>query len=579
MNNIYILSDKKVDKAKNIPIFEINFISKTIDFSQYDALIFTSKNAIKAIDTIDKKWKEKPSYAIAPQTAKTIKEFGGNLQFTGKTNHGDSFAKELLGKFKHQKLLYLRASKVVSNLTKILKCDEVVIYETVCKKIDKNITLPKHSTIIFSSPSTIDCFLQQIKWDKTFKAISIGKTTASFFPDYITPIIAETTSIESCVDKAIDIQNIYKQIKTPAYICEEHLLEQNLKILDYIQKKSGAKIILALKGFAMRATFPLISKYLYGATASGLHEAMLAKEEIQKEVHTYSPAFKDDEIDTIAQISDHIVFNTPSQLKKFKDRVKKINPNIEISIRINPEVSSSPVDIYNPCGLYSRLGTTSKNFDESIIPYLDGLNFHALCEQDADALEDILLSFEQKFSKYFKYIKYINFGGGHHITKDGYNIDKLILLIQKFKIKYNLDIYLEPGEAVGWETGVLVSSVLDIFNNGTDIAILDTSAEAHMPDTLAMPYRADIRGSSDDKKYRYRLGGNTCLAGDIMGDYSFDKKLKIGDKIIFEDQIHYTFVKNTTFNGIKLPSLALLKKDGSLEIVKEFNYQDYRDRL
>ena len=375
------------------------------------------------------------------------------------------------------------------------------------------------------------------------------------------------------------MKEIYKNLETPIYICEEKFLENNLKLLDYVQKKSGAKIILALKGFAMSATFPLVSKYLYGCTASGLHEAILAKNEFKKEVHTYSPAFKESEIIEIAKISNHIVFNTPSQLKKFKDIVKNINPEIHISIRINPEISSSPVDIYNPCGLYSRLGTTLKNFDETIVPYLDGLNFHALCEQDADALEEVLLSFEKNFSQYFTNLKYLNFGGGHHITKKGYDREKLISLIKRFKTQYNLDIYLEPGEAIGWEAGVLVSSVLDVFENGMNIAILDTSAEAHMPDTLAMPYRAEVRGSGEDKKYRYRLGGNTCLAGDIMGDYSFDKKLKIGDKIIFEDQIHYTFVKSTTFNGIKLPSLAILKKDGSLDIVKQFTYEDYKSRL
>jgi len=375
------------------------------------------------------------------------------------------------------------------------------------------------------------------------------------------------------------MKEIYKNLETPIYICEEKFLENNLKLLDYVQKKSGAKIILALKGFAMSATFPLVSKYLYGCTASGLHEATLAKNEFKKEVHTYSPAFKESEIIEIAKISNHIVFNTPSQLKKFKDIVKNINPEIHISIRINPEISSSPVDIYNPCGLYSRLGTTLKNFDETIVPYLDGLNFHALCEQDADALEEVLLSFEKNFSQYFTNLKYLNFGGGHHITKKGYDREKLISLIKRFKTQYNLDIYLEPGEAIGWEAGVLVSSVLDVFENGMNIAILDISAEAHMPDTLAMPYRAEVRGSGEDKKYRYRLGGNTCLAGDIMGDYSFDKKLKIGDKIIFEDQIHYTFVKSTTFNGIKLPSLAILKKDGSLDIVKQFTYEDYKSRL
>lgn len=375
-------------------------------------------------------------------------------------------------------------------------------------------------------------------------------------------------------------------IPTPYYMCDESLLKNNLEILDYVQKQSGAKIILALKGFAMWSTFDLIKKYLKGCTSSGLHEALLAREEFAKddkslEVHTYSPAFKDEDIDEIAKISDHIVFNSPNQLMRFKDRVKEVNKEVSLSLRINPEQSSSPKDIYNPCGIYSRLGTTLANFDEDVLNYIDGLNFHALCEQDVDALEDVLKVFEKNFSKYFKGLKYINFGGGHHITKKGYDVEKLIKLIKEFKAKYDVEIYLEPGEAVGWETGVLVSSVLDIVHNGMDIAILDTSAEAHMPDTLAMPYRAEVRdsGEAGEKKYTYRLGGNTCLAGDIMGDYSFDKPLKVGDKIIFEDQIHYTFVKNTTFNGIKLPSLVILREDKTFDLIKEFGYQDYKGRL
>ena len=373
----------------------------------------------------------------------------------------------------------------------------------------------------------------------------------------------------------------FKNLKTPVYICEEKLLIKNLELLQYVQEQSGAKIILALKGFAMWSTFDLVSKYLQGCTASGLHEAKLAREKFEGEVHTYSPAFKDDDIGEIAKISDHIVFNSPNQLMKYKSIVKEINPDLSLSLRINPESSSSPKEIYNPCGIYSRLGTTLANFDEEVLSYIDGLNFHALCEQDVNALEDVLESFEEKFSQYFKNLKYINFGGGHHITKDGYDVEKLIRIIKEFREKYSVEVYLEPGEAVGWETGVLVSSVLDIVHNGMDVAILDTSAEAHMPDTLAMPYRADVRdsGEAGEKKYTYRFGGNTCLAGDIMGDYSFDEPLKIGDYVIFEDQIHYTFVKNTTFNGIKLPSLAILRKDNNLEIIKEFEYEDYMNRL
>ncbi len=384
----------------------------------------------------------------------------------------------------------------------------------------------------------------------------------------------------------IEMMQDFSKVQTPCYICEEELLENNLKLLDSVQKESGAKIILALKGFAMWSTFELVSKYLKGCTSSGLHEARLAREEFCKfnphaEVHTYSPAFKEEDIEEIAKISDHIVFNSPAQLFRFKDKVKAINPHAELSLRINPEVSSSPKDIYNPCGIYSRLGTTLANFDEAVLEHIDGLNFHALCEQNVDALEEVLIAFEEKFSKYFKGLKYINFGGGHHITKKGYDVEKLIRLIKEFKAKYNVEVYLEPGEAVGWQTGFLIASVLDTFQNGMQVAILDTSAEAHMPDTLAMPYRANVRGSGEtgEKKYTYRFGGNTCLAGDIMGDYSFDAPLNIGDKVIFEDQIHYTFVKNTTFNGIKLPSLAIYTKEGTLNIVKEFGYEDYRNKL
>ncbi|PHR54032.1 MAG: carboxynorspermidine decarboxylase [Arcobacter sp.] len=375
----------------------------------------------------------------------------------------------------------------------------------------------------------------------------------------------------------------FTQVKqTPMYICELEKLENNLQILDKVQKESGAKVILALKGFAMHSTFDLVGKYLHGCTASGLHEAKLAREKMNKEVHTYSPAFKEEEIKEIALLSNDIVFNSPSQLLEFKDIVKEVNPDISISLRINPEYSESPVDLYNPCALFSRLGTTKANFNEEVLPFIDGLNFHALCEQDVSALEGVLKAFEQNFGKYISKMKYINFGGGHHITKKGYDVDKLIKVIKDFRSRYNnIEVYLEPGEAVGWETGVLVSTVLDIVDNGMKILILDTSAEAHMPDTLAMPYRAEVRGAAkaNEKAFTYKLTGNTCLAGDIMGDYSFDTPLKVGDKIIFEDQIHYTFVKSTTFNGIKLPSLALWDRSKGLKIIKNFGYGDYKQRL
>ncbi len=374
----------------------------------------------------------------------------------------------------------------------------------------------------------------------------------------------------------------YNNLPSPSYVCDLTRLENNLKLLARVKKESGAKVILALKGFAMWSTFDLVSQYLDGATASGLHEALLAHEEMRGEVHTYSPAFKEEEIEKIASISDHLVFNTPSQFKRFSATAKAVNPNISISLRVNPEYSSSPVDLYNPCGLFSRLGTTLANFDESIVDDLDGLNFHALCEQNVDALEGVLEAFEAKFGRYIDRMKYINFGGGHHITRKDYDVARLIEVIRAFKARHNnIEVYLEPGEAVGWQTGELVATVLDVFHNGMDVAILDTSAEAHMPDTLAMPYRADVRGSGEagEKAHTYRLGGNTCLAGDIMGDYSFDKPLQVGDRLIFEDQIHYTFVKNTTFNGIKLPSLVLVTQAGEVKVVKSFGYEDYKMRL
>ena len=373
----------------------------------------------------------------------------------------------------------------------------------------------------------------------------------------------------------------YETLPSPCWLLEEKKLIHNLEILHAVKERSGAKVLLALKGYALWKSFDTIRPYLDGCCASGLHEAKLASEEFGKEVHTYSPAYKAEEIDKIASISHHMVFNTPQQCKQFATQAKQCNPALSIGLRINPEYSASPKEIYNPCGLYSRLGTTLENFDETILPDLDGLHFHALCEQGSDALEAVLSRFEEKFGHYLDKMKWINFGGGHHITRKGYDLEKLIRLIRNFKAKYGVEIYLEPGEAVGWETGVLVATVLDIVHNGIDIAILDTSAEAHMPDTIIMPYRAEVRGAGEagEKPYTYRLGGNTCLAGDIMGDYSFDKPLQIGDKIIFEDQMHYTMVKATTFNGIKLPAIAVEKSDGKIEILRAFGYKDFKGRL
>ncbi len=379
------------------------------------------------------------------------------------------------------------------------------------------------------------------------------------------------------------IDPVYLQdIETPCYVCDRLRLQHNLEIFKKIQSQAPVTILLALKGYAMWSTFDQIRPVLGGCAASGLHEALLANEHFGKEVHTYSPAFKASEIRQIAAISDHIVFNSPQQLMRFHDICRQQRADIQLSLRINPQTSSAPVDLYNPCGIYSRLGTTLENFDETILDKLDGLHFHALCEQQLDALEQVLSAVEKDFGRYFTKIQSINLGGGHHITRKGYDVEGLIDLLKHFHQRYpHLKIYMEPGEAVGWETGVLVSQVLDIIHNKMDIAILDSSAEAHMPDTLAMPYRAAVSGAAEpgEKAYTYRLAGNTCLAGDIMGDYSFDEPLKTGDRIIFEDQIHYTFVKNTTFNGIALPSLAILDEERKIQIVKRFDYSDYRNRL
>lgn len=375
-------------------------------------------------------------------------------------------------------------------------------------------------------------------------------------------------------------------MKTPYWQLEETLLEQNLKTLAHIKEKTNVKILLALKGYALWKSFPLVSTYLDGCCASGLHEAKLSHEHFEKETHTYSPAFKEEDIEQIAKISHHLVFNSPSQFERFSSLAKKHNPKISLGLRVNPEYSQAPVELYNPCGVYSRLGTTRENLEILLqsekFKELEGFHFHALCEQDSLALENVLKAFEEKFGKFLANLKWVNFGGGHHITRKGYDTQKLIQILNDFKSRHpHLEVYLEPGEAVGWETGTLVASVLDIVHNGLEIAILDTSAEAQMPDTIIMPYRAEVRGAdiAHKKAYTYRLAGNTCLAGDVMGDYSFDKPLQIGDKIIFEDQMHYTMVKATTFNGVPLPSIVIKRLDGSLEVVRKFGYEDFRDRL
>ena len=375
-----------------------------------------------------------------------------------------------------------------------------------------------------------------------------------------------------------------QQLQTPCYVINESAVEENLKKINRIQEETGAKVLLALKGFAMWSLFPLIKKYLPGITASSLNEALLGKEEFGGELHVYAPAYTDREFSEIVQIADHISFNSANQFQKFKSQVSKQRRPIQCAVRINPEHSEVSTSIYDPCAPFSRLGMTLDHFKkfEKELDGISGLHFHTLCELNADALARTLKIVEEKFGYYFSKLSWINFGGGHHISRSDYDIELLIQTIHNFQNKYKLQVYLEPGEAIALNTGVLVSEVLDVFNNGMDIAILDTSAAAHMPDVLEMPYRPEILGAAmaNQRRYTYRLGGTTCLAGDVIGDYSFDEPLQPGDKLIFGDMAHYTMVKNNTFNGVQLPTIYKFNSQNQrLELVKSFEYKDYKSRL
>src|SRR5574344_316823 len=372
----------------------------------------------------------------------------------------------------------------------------------------------------------------------------------------------------------------YRFVPSPCFVLEETRLRHNLEILDYVQKKSGAKIICALKGFSMWSTFPIVAEYLPGATASSLNEALLAKNEMKKEVHVFAPLYEDQEMDQIISIADHISFNSFSQWQHFKNKI--IKSKVSPGIRVNPESSTVETDLYNPCGRFSRLGVTQKEFKPELLEGLEGFHFHALCEQNVDALESVLEAFEKKFGAWIPQMKWVNFGGGHHITRKDYEVEKLIQLIVSFKKRYpGIDVILEPGEAVGWQTGELVATVGDLVYNELDIAILNISVSAHMPDCLEMPYRPMVRGSglAQEKKFTYKLTGNTCLAGDVIGDYSFDEPLKVGDQIIFEDMIHYTMVKTTFFNGVRHPAIGIWTKENQFKLVRHFTYEQFRDKL
>ncbi len=372
----------------------------------------------------------------------------------------------------------------------------------------------------------------------------------------------------------------FQNVKTPCFVVDEKRLTDNLEILKDVSERAGCKILLAQKAFSMFYAYPLISKYLAGTTASGLYEARLGKEKFGGETHVFSPAYREDEFEEILKYADDIVFNSPKQVKKYAQKAKDLGKSV--GLRVNPECSTQEGHaIYDPCSPGSRLGTTLKNFDESILPFLDGLHFHTLCEQNSDDLETTAKAFEEKFGKYLKDMKWVNFGGGHHITRKDYDREKLISVVKHFREKYDVEVYLEPGEAVVLNAGFLVSTVLETMNNGMNIAILDTSAACHMPDVLEMPYRPPLMNSGEpnEKEFTYRLGGPTCLAGDVIGDYSFDKPLNEGDKVVFEDMALYTMVKTNTFNGMPLPSILYRKQDGETVTVKTFGYEDFVSRL
>ena len=397
----------------------------------------------------------------------------------------------------------------------------------------------------------------------------------------------------------------WSELPTPCYVVDEALIEKNLEILGGVMERTGAKILLAQKAFSLYALYPLIGRTLCGATASGVYEARLCAEEMVKpaaqegrklENHIFSPAYQEKDFEEILRYCDHIVFNSWKQVKRFGFRAKAAGKSI--GLRINPECSTQEGHaIYDPCAPGSRLGVTRGNFQAilhdredgysgnadsaELLACLDGLHFHTLCEQNSDALEKTLEAVEEKLGAYLPGMKWINFGGGHHITREDYDIPRLERCIRRMQEKYGLTVYLEPGEAVALNAGFLITTVLETVHNGMDIAILDTSAACHMPDVLEMPYRPPLRGSGEEgeKEYTYRLGGPTCLAGDIIGDYSFEEPLQAGDRLVFEDMAIYSMVKNNTFNGMPLPAIALRRKDGECIIVKEFGYEDFKGRL
>lgn len=371
-------------------------------------------------------------------------------------------------------------------------------------------------------------------------------------------------------------------IETPAYVIDLGLLRRNLALLGSVQKQAECKVLLALKGFAAFSTFSWVKEALSGAAASSVSEARLAREFVNKEVHVYAPAYSSQEIDEIATLADHVVFNSVSQFERFVPTLKRNAPHIEVGLRINPEHRETETALYDPCAPGSRLGVPRRAMEGATLDGLDGLHFHNLCEKNSDALERTLESVERNFAPFIEKAKWVNFGGGHLVTRPDYDVERLVRVVRGFRERWGKQVYLEPGEAIGLNTGWLVASVLDVIDYGTPIAILDTSATAHMPDVLEMPYRPRIVGAADPgvKPYTVRLGGLTCLAGDVVGEYSFDAPLKVGDRLVFEDMAHYTMVKTTTFNGVRLPSIVLFEPNtGELRVVRRFGYEEYKSRL
>jgi carboxynorspermidine decarboxylase len=388
----------------------------------------------------------------------------------------------------------------------------------------------------------------------------------------------------------IDIDKILQLSPSPAYVVDLGRLRHNLAILDHVQQKSGAKILLALKAFAMWSVFPIIRETLHGVCASSPWEARLGREEFGREVHSFAAAFKESDVAELLQISNHLVFNSFNQLERFRPLWEKEAGRVSIGLRVNPEHSEGHTEIYDPCAANSRLGIPYSEFalrlrsgDEGrFLSGVEGLHFHTLCEQLFEPLERTAAAFEEKFGEFLPRMKWLNLGGGHHITREGYDIDGLVELVKYFREKYGLEVYLEPGEAVAIGTGILVGEVLDIVNNGMDIAILDVSATCHMPDILEMPYRPGIKNGFDpgEKPHTYRLGGASCLAGDVIGDWSFEQPLRPGDKLAFLDMSHYTMVKTTMFNGIQHPHICTFEPDTEeLKVVRSFGYEDFKQRL